>query len=116
MQDWLGSDWRRRRITWLITKPLAILVLLLAAVAFRWFLHRLIDRLVRRAAEGMPSPVLRRQSGAARPSRPATRAGRPPRAARRDDGVAAEERRLDRDLHRSSGSPRSPSSATRSAR
>jgi moderate conductance mechanosensitive channel len=58
--DWLGDDWRSQVISWLVAKPLGILLLLLGAVAFRWFLHRLIDRLVRQAAEGMPSPVLRR--------------------------------------------------------
>ncbi len=62
MQQWLGDDWQSQIITWLITKPLAILVLVLAAVILRWFLHRLIDRLVRRAAEGLPSPVLKRRS------------------------------------------------------
>src|SRR4051812_47658697 len=60
MHRWLGTDWQSQLVTWLITKPLAILVLGVAAVALRWFLHRLIDRLVRRAAEGLPSPVLRR--------------------------------------------------------
>jgi len=59
-ERWLGYDWRSDALTWLVAKPLSILVLLVAAVAFRWFLHRLITRLVRRAAEGMPSPVLRR--------------------------------------------------------
>jgi moderate conductance mechanosensitive channel len=58
--DWLGDDWRSQVISWLVAKPLGILLLLVGAVAFRWFLHRLIDRLVRQAAEGMPSPVLRR--------------------------------------------------------
>jgi moderate conductance mechanosensitive channel len=57
---WLGDDWRSQVISWLVAKPLGILLLLVGAVAFRWFLHRLIDRLVRQAAEGMPSPVLRR--------------------------------------------------------
>ena len=61
MQDWLGDNWRSQAITWLITKPLAILLLLLLAVALRWFLHRLISRLVERAAEGLPSPMLRRR-------------------------------------------------------
>src|SRR3954469_22092558 len=61
MHRWLGTDWQSQLVTWLITKPLAILVLGVAAVALRWFLHRLIDRLVRRAAEGLPSPVLRRR-------------------------------------------------------
>jgi small-conductance mechanosensitive channel len=60
MQRWLGDDWQSQLVTWLITKPLAIAFLALAAVLLRWFLHRLIDRLVQRAAEGLPSPVLRR--------------------------------------------------------
>ena len=59
-RQWVGDDWQSQAVSWLVTKPLAILLLLIAAVAFRWFLHRLIGRLVRRAAEGMPSPVLRR--------------------------------------------------------
>jgi small-conductance mechanosensitive channel len=59
-ERWLGEDWRADALTWLVAKPLSILLLLVAAVAFRWFLHRLITKLVRRAAEGMPSPVLRR--------------------------------------------------------
>jgi small conductance mechanosensitive channel len=61
MQQWLGTDWKSQAVTWLITKPLAILVLVLVAVVTRWFLHRLIDRLVHRAAEGLPTPVLRRR-------------------------------------------------------
>src|SRR3954465_13743397 len=60
MRQWLGNDWRSQVTTYLVTKPLAILFLVLAAFAFRWFPPRLIDRLVRRAAEGLPSPVLRR--------------------------------------------------------
>ena len=60
MRQWLGADWRSEAVTWLITKPLAILLLVLIGVAFRWFLHRVISRLVQRAAEGLPSPVLRR--------------------------------------------------------
>jgi moderate conductance mechanosensitive channel len=42
MQNWLGHDWQSQVFTWMITKPLAILVLVLAAVILRWFLHRLI--------------------------------------------------------------------------
>jgi small-conductance mechanosensitive channel len=61
MREWLGRDWQSQAITWLITKPLALLLLLVLAVVFRWFVHRLIDRLVQRAAEGVPSPVLRRR-------------------------------------------------------
>jgi small conductance mechanosensitive channel len=61
MRSWLGDDWRSQALTWLVTKPLAILVLVAMAVAARWFLHRVVDRLVRRAAEGLASPVLRRR-------------------------------------------------------
>jgi small-conductance mechanosensitive channel len=61
MRRWLGDDWQSQAITWLIAKPFALLVLVLVAVAARWFLHRLIDRLVHRAVEGLPSPVLRRR-------------------------------------------------------
>jgi moderate conductance mechanosensitive channel len=61
MRQWLGNDWRSQVTTWFITKPLSILLLVVAAFVFRWFLHRVIDRLVRRAAEGLPSPVMRRR-------------------------------------------------------
>src|SRR4051794_22835335 len=61
LRNGFGEDWRSELTTLLVTKPLALLVLLLLAVALRWFLHRVIDRLVRRAAEGLPSPVLRRR-------------------------------------------------------
>jgi small-conductance mechanosensitive channel len=60
MHQWLGQDWRSQAVTWLIAKPLAILLLFVVALAARWFLHRVITRLVRRAAEGLPSGVLRR--------------------------------------------------------
>jgi small conductance mechanosensitive channel len=56
-----GNQWLAQAASWLIAKPLAIMVLVLLALGFRWFLHRVIDRLVRRAALGMPSPVLRRR-------------------------------------------------------
>src|SRR3954447_19281556 len=57
--DLSGNDWLAQAANWLIAKPLAILGLLLLAVVCRWLLHRLIDRLADRAAEGLPSPVLR---------------------------------------------------------
>jgi moderate conductance mechanosensitive channel len=56
-----GNAWLAQAANWLIAKPLAILVLVLLALGIRWFLHRVIDRLVRRAAEGLPSPVLKRR-------------------------------------------------------
>ena len=46
---------------WLIGKPLAIAGLILIAVVARWLLHRLIDRLTDRAAEGvLPAPLTKR--------------------------------------------------------
>jgi len=61
LRQWLGDEWRSDAITWLITKPLAILLLVVVAFALRWFLHRVIDRLVQRAIDGLPTPVLRRR-------------------------------------------------------
>jgi small-conductance mechanosensitive channel len=68
MRQWLGEDWKSLAVTWLVTRPLAILFLLVIAVVLRWFLHRLIDRLVAQAAEGLPSPVLRRRSQQSAPA------------------------------------------------
>ena len=56
-----GNAWLAQGANWLIAKPFALLVLVLLALGCRWFLHRVIDKLVRRAAEGLPSPVLRRR-------------------------------------------------------
>jgi small conductance mechanosensitive channel len=64
--------WLAQAADWLIAKPLALLVLVLLALALRWFLHRVIDRLTRRAAEGLPSPVLRRRHDAQADAKPAT--------------------------------------------
>jgi small conductance mechanosensitive channel len=45
---------------WLIAKPFQLIVLLLVTLAIRWALHRLIDRVSRRAAAGLPTPIMRR--------------------------------------------------------
>jgi moderate conductance mechanosensitive channel len=71
-----GNAWLAQAANWLIAKPLALLVLVLLALGVRWFLHRVIDRLVRRAAEGLPSPVLRRRRERAAQQRPNLVAGR----------------------------------------
>ncbi len=55
-----GNAWLAQAANWLIAKPVALLVLVAVAWSLRWFLHRLIDRLAKRAASGLPSPVLRR--------------------------------------------------------
>ena len=76
MQRWLGDDWQSQAITWLVAKPFAIIVLLLIAVAARWFLHRLITRLVHRASEGLSSPILRRKREHTPPHPPSVMSGR----------------------------------------
>jgi small-conductance mechanosensitive channel len=55
-----GNIWLAQAADWLIAKPLQILVLVLVAWAARWVLHRMIDRLVKRASAGLPTPMLRR--------------------------------------------------------
>lgn len=61
--DQTGNAWLAKASDWLIATPLQILVLLLVALTLRWFLHRMIDRLTRRAAEGMPTPILKHKTG-----------------------------------------------------
>src|SRR4051812_23647931 len=48
--DWTGNETLARGATWLIGKPLAILVIVLGAVLVRWVASKAIDRVVRRAA------------------------------------------------------------------
>ncbi len=61
-----GNEWVAQAANWLIAKPLAILLVVLIALVARWFLHRMIDRVTRRAAEGLPTPMLKQKSGAAK--------------------------------------------------
>lgn len=49
---WTDNETLADLATWLIGKPLAILVLIVVAWIARWVLHRFIDRLVRQAEEG----------------------------------------------------------------
>ena len=70
MKGWLGSDWQATVLAWLITKPLSILFLVAVAWAVRWSLHRLIDRLVKRAVAGMPTPMLKRGNAEKRLPKP----------------------------------------------
>ena len=51
-----GNDWLAQAANWLIAKPLAILVLVLLALGVRWFLHRVIDRLVAPRRRGAAEP------------------------------------------------------------
>ncbi|MET0999237.1 MAG: mechanosensitive ion channel family protein, partial [Marmoricola sp.] len=56
--EWTGNETLAHGATWLIGKPLAILVILLAAVVIRWIASKAIDRVVRRA-EATPLPGAR---------------------------------------------------------
>jgi small conductance mechanosensitive channel len=56
--DTTHSEWLARASHWLIAKPFAILVLIVIAMVVRWLLHRVIDRVARRAAAGtLPSSI-----------------------------------------------------------
>src|SRR3954462_4722826 len=47
--DWTGNETLAHGATWLIGKPLAILVIVVGAVLVRWVASKAIDRVVRRA-------------------------------------------------------------------
>ena len=47
--EWTGNATLARSATWLIGKPLAILVIVVGAVVVRWIASKAIDRVVRRA-------------------------------------------------------------------
>ena len=60
VQDLTHNEGLSRAAVWLIAKPLAILLLFVIGFVVRWFLHRLIDRIARRAAEGTVPRVIAR--------------------------------------------------------
>ena len=53
--DWTGNETLAHGATWLIGKPLAILVIIIGAIVVRWVASKAIDRVVRRA-ENAPLP------------------------------------------------------------
>jgi small conductance mechanosensitive channel len=53
--DWTGNETLAHSATWVIGKPLAILVIVIGAVVVRWLASKTIDRVVRRA-EVAPLP------------------------------------------------------------
>jgi small conductance mechanosensitive channel len=59
VQDVTGNEKLASYADWLVAKPLAIIGLAAITLLLRWFLHRLIERLARRAANGLPTPILR---------------------------------------------------------
>ena len=58
--SWTGNETLGVVASWLIGKPLTVLLIVLLGVAARWVLHRLVDRLVGRAAGGMMPHALTR--------------------------------------------------------
>jgi moderate conductance mechanosensitive channel len=55
-----GSDWLAAASDWLIAKPAAILLLIVAGLVIRWLVHRLVDKVAEQAAEGTVPAVLQR--------------------------------------------------------
>lgn len=53
VRDWTGNQTLASTADLIIGKPAALLGLLIVAVVIRWLLHRLVDRLVGRAEEGV---------------------------------------------------------------
>ena len=47
--DWTGNETLARGATWVIGKPMAILVIVVGAIVVRWIAAKAIDRVVLRA-------------------------------------------------------------------
>ncbi|MEP6666273.1 MAG: mechanosensitive ion channel family protein [Nocardioidaceae bacterium] len=60
VEDTTHSEWLAKASNWLIAKPLSILLLIVIGVVIRWIVHRAIDRLTKRAAEGTVPGVIAR--------------------------------------------------------
>ncbi|MDQ4008969.1 MAG: mechanosensitive ion channel family protein [Actinomycetota bacterium] len=59
--DWSGgNEWVASASDWLVAKPLHILGLLIFAGVLRWVIHRLIDRVMKRAAHGSVPGIINR--------------------------------------------------------
>ncbi|MDQ4085128.1 MAG: mechanosensitive ion channel family protein [Actinomycetota bacterium] len=59
--EWTGgNEWLASASDWLIAKPLNILFLLVIGWLLRWVIHRLIDRLMGRAAQGSVPGIIHR--------------------------------------------------------
>lgn len=75
VHDWTGSDRFAEWADVLIGKPLAILGLLLLGFVVRWLLHRLVERIARRAEKGVLPERLDAAAAARRAQRAETMAG-----------------------------------------
>jgi len=62
--DWTGNQQLANVADWIVGKPSALLGLILIGLVVRWLLHRLIDRVVKKAEHGvLPNRVSRAISG-----------------------------------------------------
>ncbi|RYE78228.1 MAG: mechanosensitive ion channel family protein, partial [Myxococcales bacterium] len=72
--NWTGNEALAQASAWLIGKPAAILGLLLLGLLVRWLVHRLIDRVVKRAESGvMPTRLGNQQRAGDTPGIAASR-------------------------------------------
>ena len=59
--EWSGGNaWLASASDWLIAKPLHIVALLVFAWVLRWVIHRMVDRLMKRAGEGSVPGIINR--------------------------------------------------------
>jgi moderate conductance mechanosensitive channel len=58
--EWTANPWMAAASDWIIAKPAHILGLLLFAFVLRWLIHRVIDRLMSRAAKGSVPGIINR--------------------------------------------------------
>ena len=64
VRDWTGSDTAANVTDWVVGKPSALIGLILIGLLARWLLHRVIDRVVKRAEVGvLPNRLSRAISG-----------------------------------------------------
>jgi len=69
-----GNEWLAGAANWLIAKPFSILGLLVVGFVARWILHKLVDRLAKRAEVGMlPESFVTGKLTRTRDQTPATR-------------------------------------------
>jgi small conductance mechanosensitive channel len=61
VHKWTGNDDLAELATWVLGKPLAILVLILLGLLVRWLVQRVIDRTVERLANGSNGDHVRRR-------------------------------------------------------
>jgi moderate conductance mechanosensitive channel len=74
--EWTGSEWVASASDWLIAKPVHILALLVFAGVLRWVVHRLVDRVMRRAGQRSMPGIISRSRPRQHPARSSAAAER----------------------------------------